>query len=180
MSLIKRLFGKPSPAPAAPSTRPSSVPSTQTATRKELLRVVLRDTLGKHGIPGAWIGCEMLVSTGSSRKPTMHMRLLIKHWDPRLLTYAVALQNRLRERLAELDSESVAWFTGMSWQYSLADESQCPELPDPVFWSAERTSGYKKAELERMMAERDASLRMGRKDGEDPPAFQPTEPAGLS
>jgi hypothetical protein len=108
------------------------------ATRRELMRAVLRKTLTRHGIPGAWIGAEMLVATARGREPGMHWRLLVKHWDPRILTHAVALQNSLVMRLLGYDPLAADWLMGISWQFALPDEVSCPPMPQPGFWTADQ------------------------------------------
>ena len=158
MSLIDRLFGRAGPKPRAsqpPHSQPhsqshsqshlSSVQSqmsphavaTQNSTRRELLRVVLRDTLTRHGIPTAWITADMLVATSSKREPGIHWRLSIKHWDERLMTHTVALQNNLIKRVLSFDPLATNWLMGISWQLALDDESACPPMPHPGMWTSE-------------------------------------------
>lgn len=148
MSFIRQLLGMPpgkSPNTASrthsqlsPATSPPSRSSaTEAGTRRELLRVVLRNTLNRHGIPTAWIGAEMLLATSRGREPGIHWRLVIKHWDPRLLTHAVALQNALIVRVLAFDPLAAGWLMGISWQFSLADESVCPPMPHPGIWTSE-------------------------------------------
>lgn len=140
MSLIDRLFGgapRPGPELSRFQSPASQMPATsQSATRRELLRVVLRDTLVKHGIPSSWVQPEMLVSTGGGREPGMHMRLLIKHWDPRLLVHGVAFEKSFNRRVELFDPMAPNWLTGVSWQFALMDPSPCPEMPDPATWTS--------------------------------------------
>jgi hypothetical protein len=161
--------------------------------RRELLRAALRDTLKRHGIPPAWIGAETLVaaSRGVAQKG-IHWRLLIKHWDPELLTCAVAFQQSLVNRLMSLDADSATWLMGISWQFALPDESVCPPMPQgpwgiekpkqPAKATAAVTAGTAatdaKAGLEQMFAARDAQLRHDADDEQT--KFQRTEPSPLS
>ena len=139
MSFLSRLL-RPSqslpavsqPHPHSPSVNPANSP---TSVRRELLRVVLRDTLGKHGIPASWIGCEMLVLSGRGRDAGMHLRFLLRHWDPRLLLHAMALQKSLQLRLEQFDPLAMQWFRGMSWQLDLPDASVCPSMPSNTSWT---------------------------------------------
>lgn len=146
MSLFERLFGLQRKASAAPASRPHSQlnsvmsqqgPSSATQTRRELLRVVLRDTLNRHGIPTAWIAAEVLTSTSRTGEKGIHWRLVIKHWDPRLMLHGVAIQHALIKRVTTFDPLASSWLTGISWQFQLADESLCPALPPPPVWTAE-------------------------------------------
>lgn len=149
MSFLKRLFGRQDPK-AAQASRMLAQSSPELAgearssaaelasMRRDMMRAVLRKTLTRHGIPASWIGAEMLVATTRGREPGMHWRLLIKHWDPRLLTHAVALQNSLVVRLLGYDPLAADWLMGISWQFALPDEAQCPAMPQAGFWTAEQ------------------------------------------
>lgn len=108
--------------------------------RRELLRVAIRSTLNRHGIPIHWLGAEVLSAKAGGREPGLHLRLLIRHWDPRLLTHAVALQNSLIERIMSFDPLASNWLTGLSWQFDLPDESLCPALPPPDTWASRAAS----------------------------------------
>ena len=144
MSLIERLFGKKSPTP--PVSRMNShissggltsqQPPSQGTPKRELLRVVLRDTLTRHGIPSAWITAEVLATTSRGGERGVHWRLVIKHWDPRLLVSEIALQHALIKRITTFDPLASNWLTGISWQFALEDESQCPPLPHPGSWTS--------------------------------------------
>jgi hypothetical protein len=146
MSFFQRLFGTAGRAQSAPASQPhsqlsSSPPSQQGVsggtTRRELLRVVLRDTLHRQGIPADWIGAEMLSTTSHAGQQGVHWRLLVKHWDPRIITHAVALQHALIKRVTSFDPMASAWLDGISWQFALEDESGCPPLPHPGSWTSQ-------------------------------------------
>ena len=77
MSMIKRLFGgaRPSePEASAPAEPPGSdktsdsrtfqVDNAQAGTRRELVRVMTRDTLRASGIPDGWIETQLLLELG--------------------------------------------------------------------------------------------------------------------
>jgi hypothetical protein len=147
MSFFNRILGRS----AAPSSRPSSQmtsvqsqhsnPAASTATtRRELLRSTLRDTLTRHGIPASWITCETLVTTSRTREQGIHWRLVVHHWDPRLLAHGIAFQQSLIKRVTTFDPLASAWLMGISWQFALADESSCPPMPHPVVWTSDSAS----------------------------------------
>jgi hypothetical protein len=148
MSFIRQLFGRDD-GKAAQASRmftqfgsdlfqnPKAAAAELAGARREMMRTVLRKTLTRHGIPGEWIGAEMLVASARGREPGMHWRLLVKHWDPRLLTHAVALQNSLIVRLLGYDPLAADWLMGISWQFALPDEAPCPPMPQPGYWTAE-------------------------------------------
>jgi len=148
MGFLKQLFGREdSKLPQASrlflpgSSMPSQDQKTTAAEisngRRELLHSVLRNTLARHGIPASWLGAEMLVATSRGRETGMHWRLLVRHWEPRLLTHMVALQNSLVTRLLSQDPLAADWLTGISWQFALPDEAACPALPQPGYWTAD-------------------------------------------
>ena len=147
MSILKRLFFSSSPAshahsqPASQLSPASALPSQgasgqDNASRRELLRLVLRDTLNRTGIPTSWIGADLLAATSRGRAPGIHVRLLLKHWDPRLMLHAIAFEQAFCKRLMTLDPASDDWLLGLSWQFSLADESNCPAMPHPGIWTS--------------------------------------------
>ena len=146
MSFFNRLLGRP----AAPSSslRMASVQSQQppnsaaasAPSRRELLRSTLRDTLNRHGIPASWITCETLVTTSRTREQGIHWRLVVHHWDPRLLVHGIAFQQSLIKRVTTFDPLASAWLMGISWQFALADESSCPPMPHPGVWTSDSAS----------------------------------------
>jgi hypothetical protein len=135
------------PAAAAPAPQHSqqflNSQSSQSATnsthgiRKDLLRMVLRETLTRNGIPVAWVGADMLRTTGrAGRDAGIHVRLLMHHWDPRLLVHGVAFEQNFCKRVVAMDPLATNWLMGVSWQYAMEDQSACPVLPHPGSWTA--------------------------------------------
>jgi hypothetical protein len=219
MGFLQRIFGG-SQAPAGASRAPQAghsqghAPSTRGAAnspqsvRKELIRVSARDTLRHTGIPAGWIRADPLTTASPGREPGVHVRLVVLHWDPRLMVHAVALQQSLEKRIHSMDPLAHQWLMGLSWQFSLADDSACPPLPHPGSWTspppsmtttasipraggdtmpgnADVISGptriangdastNPRAELERMLSERDADFK---KDGGS--SFEATQPMKL-
>ena len=108
----------------------------QNASRRELLRLVLRDTLNRTGIPTSWVGADLLAATSRGREPGIHVRLLIKHWDPRLMLHGIAFQNAYKKRVLTLEPQAERWLIGISWQFSLPDDSLCPPMPHPGIWTS--------------------------------------------
>ncbi len=182
-----QLAAGPGHAPTA--TAPAS-PEVQHARRKDLLKTVLRETLVHNGIPLQWIAADMLRTTNGRREQGLHMRLLVRHWHPQLLLCGVALEQNFHRRLLAVDPESEHWLMGVSWQYAMDNLEACPPLPHPGSWTAPAddastapsplaapspvggdfiagsarfpSEGGKRAELERMLAERDtAATRAG-------------------
>ena len=59
-------------------------PQSMNSTRKDVLRLVLREMLTRNGIPQTWIAADMLRTTSSKRLEGLHVRFLVRHWQPRL------------------------------------------------------------------------------------------------
>jgi hypothetical protein len=105
--------------------------------RKDLLKAAMRETLLRNGIPEAWLGADLLRTNSPARKEQgVHVRFLVRHWDPRLVQHAVALEQDFYQRLLALDPLAANWLMGFSWQFAMSDLSACPPLPHPGSWTA--------------------------------------------
>lgn len=154
--------------------------------RRDLLRMALRDTLNRNGIPTAWVGMEMLPAVGATRG-SVHVRLLYKHWNPDLLVYSVALQNQLAERVRAFDERAGTWLRGFSWQFALSDESECPQPPASADWVTRHGSanaGVPASSQSQASQDRIASLEQLLLPGDQAHVgandFQQTQPSGLT
>ena len=131
---IKKRNGKatslaPVPAPA--------VDQQHTATRRELIRIVLRDTLHKHGIPAAWVGCETVLVTHSAHQPAYLTHLVFRKYDEQLIRFAPAIQQQLSLGLGRFVSAIDPSTYIFYWKFPA--ESDCPitAMPVPSFWTIE-------------------------------------------
>ena len=211
---LSNLFAssRPPPAESAPPTRDSPATiedGSENATRRQLVQVLLRDVLRRSGIPPGWIECQMLLVSSRTRGHGMYVRLVIKHWDDRLLHYTFALQNALLTEIGRFETQAPTWLHGLSWQLEV--EGSCPytELPDKAFWlepasqkaappvspltpSAPATGDAhvapKKAavpennaaqDLERLFAIRDQELGRQAAEGLMPVGYEKTQPSPL-
>lgn len=104
--------------------------------RREMLALALRDTLGKHGIPRAWVGLEARPVATAGGQRGMHLRLVLREWDARFPAYMLALQKALGVALRRIDPMAPAWLAGISWCFDLLDDGACPTLPAPHTWAA--------------------------------------------
>jgi hypothetical protein len=189
MGILSFIFGaSKQQQPAKPQ---ASVPpnATRNATRRELIRVALRDTLVRNGVPTDWVAAEALSAITRGREPGLHLRLVMRQWQPELLAYAVALQKSVAQRVLLLDPLAATWLTGISWQLSPEDDTQCAALPAAGHWKRELPAepaapaavpaqpalvhSERRAALERLMNNGHAP---GRKGAEDHPEFSPTRP----
>lgn len=184
MDLIKRLFGtaktpEEPAAPPRPDGRPDSrtpAADSQSIKRRELVRMLTRDMQRITGIPDGWIDSQVLLELGQSGQTLVHLRLIVRHWDERLLKYAVAFQRRLREEVERYEPEARQWLLSITWQYEVG--TQCPfqAMPEAASWTAARAAVAKpepepepisprdeeeeqmRVDLERLFAVRDANL----------------------
>ena len=147
MSMIKRLFGsaskpdvpaqpRPSQIDPAPDSRTFHLDNAQAATRRELVRVMTRDTLRATGIPEGWIECHVLLELARDGQTFVHLRLVVKHWDVRLLQYTIAFQHLLMAEITRFDPAAQEWLLSISWQYQSGDSCPFPDMPDPQLWQA--------------------------------------------
>lgn len=146
MNLLQKFFRAPAHStPVAPALQPKAAdpsggaPSTilegsENGIRRQLVHVLLRDLLRKHGIPAHWIELQMLVVASSRRGDGLHLRLAVKQWDQRLMNYALALQNELKTDVVRFDPHATHWVHGISWQLEMADSCPYTTLPDKSFW----------------------------------------------
>lgn len=125
----------------------SAPQSTQqhTATHRELIRVVLRDTLRMNGIPTDWITCEILKMSRSADNNGLLIQLVIQQWHEDLLRYAPALQQQLLLGLARFDPASDHSKHIVNWKFSPNCACPCATLPAPEFWSTSLATNAKPA-----------------------------------
>ena len=140
--LLAGLFGGSTPvaspkrAGASSRDNPLTIEDgSDNATRRHLVQVLLRDAMRKYGIPLPWIDCQMLLVSSRSRGPGMYVRLVVRHWDERLLKYAFAFQNALMEEITRFEPGAAQWLHGISWQLEVAQTCPNPTMPDKSYWA---------------------------------------------
>jgi hypothetical protein len=214
MGMMDLLRGK-KPTPAKASTARSAPNSIQFAesrqmqpsatpheVRKDLLKLVLRETLTRNGIPQVWLSADLLRTTSPKREQGVHVRFLVRAWEPRLMQFGPALEKEFVQRLLLLDPQAAEWLMGFSWQFALPENFVTPDLPHPTSWTATeprepeaRMAPHTKpgdiiegpvvipkppedvrADLERLLAARDDDMKRHAQGGEP---FAATRPAHL-
>jgi hypothetical protein len=200
MGLIGKLFGGKEGAPASTTpplsaqfheSEPHSGPPSRTARRRELVQVVLRETMRGHGIPSDWIDCRVLsVVSGTpgaeGGKPSagVHVTFIVRSGEDRLLTYVHAFQGSFLRKMREFEPRSMDWILSLSWQFSGDAPAGQPAMPDPAVWAQQASAGTTEAaggpsaptedeelqqDLQALFAIRDAVLQQtvqpGRTDG---------------
>ncbi|HEX2545682.1 MAG TPA: hypothetical protein VHL79_12425 [Ramlibacter sp.] len=150
MGMFDKLLGKKAEGPARPragagpnstqfdaSQQMSSGAGQAQALRKDLLRLVLREMLTRNGIPQEWLAADMLrTSSPAAKEHGLHVRFLVKRWEPRLMLHGPALEQEFAQRLTVLDPAAEKWLMGFSWQFAMEQRGACPPLPHPGSWTA--------------------------------------------
>ncbi|MEO8855884.1 MAG: hypothetical protein ABI343_02745 [Burkholderiaceae bacterium] len=173
MGFLSNLFGSApasEPAPAPPAA-PSAIDSkfgeldSQAGTRRELVRMLTRDTLRDSGIPDHWIESQILLEPGRNGQTFVHLQLVLRHWDERLLKYSVAFQRKLRSEVERIEPTAREWLMSIAWLYDVGDECPYLTMPDPSEWAKpdrgsalDREQQEMQSDLARLFAVRDAHL----------------------
>jgi hypothetical protein len=143
-TLLKKLsgwLGRDQTAPSHSSLPNSRIPQqsmlhdgSESATRGQLVQVLLRDLLRRSGMPPGWVQCQIQVMNSRSRGQGIYVRLVVKHWDERLMKYAFAFQKTLLTDIVQFEPKATGWLHGISWQLEVASTCPLTELPAADFW----------------------------------------------
>lgn len=127
----RKTTGPPSAAPVS-----GSPPNTTQHgdIKRELIRVVLKDTLRVNGIPFGCLASEVIIITRPPAQDELHIQLVVMQWNEPLLRYASALQQQLLIGLDRIDPSDDHSKCSVSWRFS--PDCGCPftQMPDPSFW----------------------------------------------
>src|SRR3954468_2318437 len=140
MGLIGRIFGsgreRDGSGGATTQFRESEPDSDQegsrNAPRRELVQVVLRDSMRRHGIPSDWIECRMLSSVNRVGRHGLHVNFVVKQAHDRLLAYVFAFQDSFERELARFDPRARDWLLSLGWEFQGFNAA---EMPDPRTWA---------------------------------------------
>ena len=88
------------------------------------------------GIPEDWLESQVLLELARDGQTFVHLRLVVKHWDVRLLKYTIAFQNLLMAEITRFDPAAHDWLLSISWQYQVGDSCPFPDMPVPELWQA--------------------------------------------
>ena len=174
MDLMKRLFKGQTETETETETdglgnEPTSLVPTgpahdfaaQLSTRRELLRVRTRNTLRLSGIPESWIEPQVLLEPEGGRT-FLHLRLVVRRWDERLLRYAFALQTQLMREIERIDPQASQWLLSIVWQFPHDLPCAYPELPQPSVWVEAQPAPAEpddlQSDLAQLLAVRDADM----------------------
>ena len=137
---------KPPQSVASPSISPSSSQQ-HSDIRRELIRVVLKDTLRLHGVPFHWLACEVIIIPRAPGEEELQIQLVVLKWHDQLLRHALALQQQLLLGLDRFDPSVDHSKYMVSWRIS--PDCGCPEawMPDPKIWLENATPQVLQAPL---------------------------------
>lgn len=140
---FNRLFGKPVQTSALHrhDTQISVQDESDNATRHQLVQMLLRSLLRKHGIPAHWIELKILVVPGKKQGLGMYVHLILRQWDERLVNYAQAFQNKLLAEITRYEPKCSEWLHGISWDMKMGKTCPYTSLPDKPFWTAPAQPG---------------------------------------
>jgi hypothetical protein len=211
MGLFKKIFSGDrtgqNTAPMSSQFRDSentTEQSTKNAPRRELVQVVLRDTMRQHSIPSDWIDCRILSVVSKSPQSGLHVTLIVRNGQDRLLTYVPAFQESFMDALRRFEPRAAAWLLSLSWQFEGGGSASAADWPGmPAAGAAAATAFVAGAaiptadvglggdteapedddmaqDLQALFAIRDAALRQPMVPPPPPapeqPDFQPTQP----
>jgi hypothetical protein len=123
MGLMNRIFGggtapaKGASIPFRDSQGPAAQARSRNEPRRDLVQVVLRDTLRKHGIPADWIELRILPAMTRQHKSGLHVQFLVRKADEQLLPYVHALQESFTSNIGRIDRQAGEWLFSVGWQF---------------------------------------------------------------
>lgn len=176
LSIFTRMLGgrKSVGAPRMPSGN-----STQGVrdTRREILLMAVRDTLRKNGIPNDMMGVETFPATTPTKTKGVHLRLVVKEPQARLLQYARSFEGAIQSRLLRLDPLAGQWMAGVSWRLDGPASQVGPALPPASYWQSVPAPGDKSAAAPRRSTlDRLFDKHPSDSKGSAPTGFSPTQP----
>ena len=130
-SIIHAMTDSHSPAQSGGSPSPNGI-------RKDIIRVILKQTLTHNGIPTTWLAAQALVTKSREHSTGLHIRFSILHWDVRIMQHAFDFQEDFNDRLLALDPEAENWMFGYSWQFNVPRMSP-GGMPHPGSWTSDPT-----------------------------------------
>src|SRR6476659_1019751 len=103
--------------------------------RRELVKLVLRESMRRHAVPSDWIECRMLPVVTSKRKSGVHAQLIVKQGQASLLGYIPAFQSSLMAEVEKYDARAWDWLLSISWQFAGITSSTGGQMPGAADWN---------------------------------------------
>lgn len=175
--------------------------NSRNAPRRELVQVVLRDAMRKHGIPSDWVDCRILSSVSRSGRTGLHVNFVVRKDHDKMLGYVFAFQESFERELARYEPRARDWLLSLGWEFEGVNAS---DMPDPKSWAtgghaplvqpdwqapapsnfgavdaavAPKSDDDVEEDLQALFAIRDAAIKdTGRKPARSGPDFEETQP----
>lgn len=134
MGLIDRIFkgkdqsGGPASSQFYESEPDSTTEQSRNAPRRELVQVVLRDTMRKHGVPSDWIECRVLSAVNRTGRTGLHVNFVVKTAHHQMLGYVFAFQHSFEREIARFEPRARDWLMSVAWEFQ---DFKVEDLPDP-------------------------------------------------
>lgn len=122
-------------APSVSPTAGAAGDSRQSASNRDLIRVVLRDTLRHNGIPTDWIGCQVATRAQPGQAPGQQIQLVVQKWHDGLMRYAPVLEQQLLQGLQRFDPTAAQSGHSVVWAFAPDCGYPYATMPAPAFWS---------------------------------------------
>ena len=133
MSLLDRLFGRRDAGDTQPRSSQfhetestAQRPDSASAARRELLQLVLRDTMRRHGAPADWIDCRILSVVTRRRRAGMHVQFIVNKGQVQLLSSVHDFQRSFWQALEQFDPRARDWLFSIGWQFDEPDRVHAP------------------------------------------------------
>jgi hypothetical protein len=179
--------------PSASQFAPSSI-KPHADIQRELVRIVLTDTLRRNGIPSDWLACEAHTVADGPHGEELHIQLVLMHWNELLLRYARALELQLLRGLDRYEP-TVDHTKKCTITWRISPDCGCPfsVMPPSVVWTHNATPAPRAEEplsvLDRRQARRPPSTGAsssaaplasslpedGRRKSDDPDDYERTQ-----
>ena len=142
MGLMKKLFRGGGDKEAGSSLFPESQTQTSlektktnNAPRRDLVKLVLRETMRKHGIPTDWMDCRALSVLTKHHKSGMHVQFLVLKNDHQILQWIHAFQESFWAQIMRTDPTAHDWLFSVGWEFYGKSVSGFDVMPDPSSWA---------------------------------------------
>jgi hypothetical protein len=129
------------PPDSPSSTLGSSIQSQNPINYRDLVRMVLRDTLRLNGIPLDWVGCEVIARPHTGQVPTFQINLIVYTWHEGLLRYAPLLKQQILQGLQHFDPANNHNSHVMAWVFAPTCGFPHTRMPGPAYWRVSADSG---------------------------------------
>jgi hypothetical protein len=149
MGLIKKIFGSDKgPSDSTQFRESKSAPAgtsvgrtvSENAPRRDLVQVVLRETMRKHGIPSDWIDCRTLSVLTRQHKQGMHVQFIVRKGDEQLLEYVHAFQASFWREIERFEPRARDWLFSVAWQFDGKAGRSFDGMPIPAV-ASQRAGG---------------------------------------